>query len=226
MNMESEIFKNARVILEELLSYGFIKDKDIYKYSKKIMNDSFKINIEITQAGQVSGKIYDLEADSEYTAFRIKDNVGGFANSIKEEYQKILKDIKSKCFKEVYFSSLQSNQANRITDLIISLYHDRPEFLWANYPGYGIFRNASNKKWYAGIMNVSKLKLAQNEDLEVAILNVKQDFQKIPDLLKKKGFYPAYHMNKKNWVTIILDDALSDTEIMQYVKTSYRLLAF
>lgn len=75
-------------------------------------------------------------------------------------------------------------------------------------------------------MNVSKLKLAQNEDLEVAILNVKQDFQKIPDLLKKKGFYPAYHMNKKNWVTIILDDTLSDTEIMQYVKTSYRLIAF
>lgn len=55
---------------------------------------------------------------------------------------------------------------------------------------------------------------------------MKQDFQKIPDLLKKKGFYPAYHMNKKNWVTIILDDTLSDTEIMQYVKTSYRLIAF
>ena len=39
-------------------------------------------------------------------------------------------------------------------------------------------------------------------------------------LLNKKGIYTAYHMNKKNWVSIILDDTLKDEEIMKMVELS------
>ena len=53
-------------------------------------------------------------------------------------------------------------------------------------------------------------------------MNIKLLPEKITELLKRKGFYPAYHMNKKNWITIILDETLEDEEIMGYIRKSHQ----
>ena len=45
----------------------------------------------------------------------------------------------------------------------------------------------------------------------------------IGNLLKKDGIYPAYHMNKRNWISILLNDTLKDTEIMNRIEESYKL---
>ena len=52
-------------------------------------------------------------------------------------------------------------------------------------------------------------------------MNVKLDKDKIQELLKKDGYYPAWHMNKKSWITITLDEVISDDEIMNLIKESY-----
>jgi predicted DNA-binding protein (MmcQ/YjbR family) len=39
--------------------------------------------------------------------------------------------------------------------------------------------------------------------------------------LNTKGIYEAYHMNKKNWITIIFDETLKDSEIESLVDKSY-----
>ena len=70
-------------------------------------------------------------------------------------------------------------------------------------------------------MNISIGKISQG-DYEVEIINVKLNEEKIKKLLKQKGFYQAYHMNKKNWISIILDNTLSDDEIMSYIEESHR----
>ncbi len=44
---------------------------------------------------------------------------------------------------------------------------------------------------------------------------------KIANLLNQKGYYKAYHMNKDNWITIILDDTLKDQEILNLIKQSH-----
>ena len=36
-------------------------------------------------------------------------------------------------------------------------------------------------------------------------------------------FYKAYHMNKKKWISIILDETLSDEDIFKYIDESYQL---
>ncbi len=78
---------------EKLISYGFKKEKGIYKYSKKFMNNSFRADIYINDKGQLQGKVYNLESNEEYTNFRIEDAVGEFVNTVKEEYIEILDDI-------------------------------------------------------------------------------------------------------------------------------------
>ena len=37
------------------------------------------------------------------------------------------------------------------------------------------------------------------------------------------GIYPAYHMNHKSWISLALDDTLSDSLIMELVSKSYNL---
>jgi predicted DNA-binding protein (MmcQ/YjbR family) len=220
MNIEETMFKKSVIDFSKLIQYGFIKENNYYLYSKKILNDSFIVNIKIDCVGYIKGNVIDLNTHEEYTNFRINNLNGQFVNSVREEYTNILFDIKQQCFKEKYFIT---NQANRITNLIINRYGEFPKFVWQKFPGYGIFKNSTNDKWYGLIMNINKHKLnikASNEEIE--ILNVKLNEAKISKLLTMQGFYKAYHMNKRNWITIILDDTLTDKEILNYIIESHQ----
>lgn len=219
MSIEEEIFKKAIPDFKKLELYGFKKSKESYIYSKLILKDSFKLYVEIDNNQSVKCKVIDPTFNDEYTNYKNKNISSEFVNTVRKEIEEILEDIKLKCFKINYF---ESSQANKIANLIIKKYQNTPEFLWDKYPCYGIFRNSISKKWYAIIMNVQKNKIDdkyKKEDIE--IINVKLDKEEIDKLLSKKGFYKAYHMNKKSWITIILDDTLSDEEIMSYVIKSY-----
>lgn len=218
MKLEEEIFTKYHVDIEKLKDYGFIEKDDAYQY-KEVFMDNFEAIVMIDKEGKVSGKIYDLTAECEYVNFRIESQVGEFVSNVRESYKSILNDIKNKCFEREYFIM---DQSNRITKKIGELYQDSPEFPWKSYPEYAIFRNPHNEKWYGLIMNVDKSKLDKNCSGKVEAINVKLDSNKIKELLEQDGFYPAYHMNKKNWITLILDDTLKDEVVMECMKESHK----
>lgn len=219
MNIEKEIIKKCILDKDKLIPFGFIKEKDNYKYITNIMNNKFRVEIIINANNELIGKIYDIETNEEYTNFRV-ENLGAFSNSVKEEYINILKNIVSNCYISHYFSF---NQTNRIVNEIIKKYNVSPEFLWDKYPSYGIFRSKTSNKWFAAILNVDKSKVINNESGEIEIINVKVD-DLVNDYLKEKGIFPAYHMSKKNWITIILDDTCKDEKIMDLIDISYELV--
>ena len=211
-----EIFKKCRFNYDKLLNYGFKLKDNKYIYKQKIMDNSFEIILEVTD--KIIGKIFDLEYGEEYTSFRIKNQNNEFALKVKNEFNNILKDIKEKCTTEEYFIT---NQANRVARLITEKYKVKPEFLFKNKDD-AIFR-ASNGKWFAVLLKININKLT-NKNYDVEIINLKLDKDKIPIYLKQKGIYKAYHMNKKYWVSIVLDNTLSDTDIMSYVSESYNIV--
>lgn len=55
------------------------------------------------------------------------------------------------------------------------------------------------------------------------IINVKIPPAKGDELRQIPGIYPAYHMNHKTWISVVLDDTLSDESIMDFIDTSYQL---
>ena len=59
---------------------------------------------------------------------------------------------------------------------------------------------------------------------KVEVINIKLGREKIQKLLNNKGFYPAYHMNKKDWITIILNDTLKDNDIIALIDEPYGLV--
>ena len=217
MSIEENVFKKEKLNKEKLLEFGFTKEENLYKYSKDFMNGSFRADIYVDKDGNVSGRVFDLEMEEEYTNFRIKDAVGEFVNTVKEEYIKILNEIKDNCFEKEYFIYEQSN---RITKMIYEKYKVTPEFLWEKFPGDGVFRNKRSGKWFGLIMDGDKSKIIPKETGEIEVLNVKLD-DEVEKYLKQKGIYPGYHLSKKSWVSIILDDTLPDEKVMQLVSLSF-----
>ncbi len=210
MSIESNIFKR------------YVPDRKKCKkeYEKIFLNNSFKAVVKIGDDGTVSGTVYDLENDDEFLPLRIENNEGSFAAEVRGEYEKFLTKLRDKYFIKNYFIYPQSN---RITQLIIEKYGNYPEFLWEKFDGSGIFRNPESQKWYAGILDVEGSKIKKGKSGIIEVLDIKLEPDEIQELLLLPDFYPAYHMNKKSWITIILDESLSDSVIMGYIEKSRQL---
>lgn len=216
--MEYELFKKCLFDYSKLLNYGFKEENNIYYYEKYIIDNKYKICIKI-ENNNVIGKIYDLIFNAEYLNLNVDSNLS-FNNKIKEEYIKVLKDIKVKCTKESLFVFKQSNE---ITSYIKRKYKVNPEFLWKESSGNGVFRNKYNKKWFGIIISVSKDKLDLKYKQEIIeVINLKIDEDMIKELIKINGFYRAYHMNKKSWISVILDDTLDNEIIYSLIDQSYK----
>ena len=86
-----------------------------------------------------------------------------------------------------------------------------------------VLRHKNNKKWFALVVEVNAKKLGLQEDKTVDVLNIKCDPMMIGSLRMKEGFFPAYHMNKENWISILLDGTVSADEIKPLLELSYQL---
>ncbi|MCH5162854.1 MAG: MmcQ/YjbR family DNA-binding protein [Clostridiales bacterium] len=102
-------------------------------------------------------------------------------------------------------------------------YGSSPEHLWTNFPLYSVFRRADNKKWYAIIMNIQRSKLGLDGDEYVDVLDVKCSPADMEELLGKGGFLPAYHMNRKNWITVLLDGSVDKSAVFELLDKSYTI---
>ena len=56
--------------------------------------------------------------------------------------------------------------------------------------------------------------------------NVKCDPVLIGSLREQSGFFPAYHMNKENWISILLDGSVPEDVIKNLINMSYELTRF
>lgn len=86
-----------------------------------------------------------------------------------------------------------------------------------------VFRHKENRKWFALIMRIGKDKLGIPEEGMVDIVNVKVEPEMTGYLTGSVSIYPAYHMNKTHWVTVLLDGSATDELVKNLVDMSYSL---
>ncbi|MDE6189435.1 MAG: MmcQ/YjbR family DNA-binding protein, partial [Clostridia bacterium] len=113
--------------------------------------------------------------------------------------------------------------AKEIIKYIRGKYGDELEFLWEKFDDNAIWRRKDNSKWYALILKVSRRKLGVDSDETVEIIDLRVDPKETQTLIDNKRYYPAYHMNKKSWITICLDGSLDMEEICKRIDVSYDL---
>ena len=112
---------------------------------------------------------------------------------------------------------------NDVINHIEQTYDVTPEYLFRSAPECCVFRHRYSKKWFGIIMNISADKVGLEVDYYVDVLNVKCDPEMVAVLNTQQGFAPAYHMNKKHWLTILLDGSVSKEQMIQLLEISYEL---
>ena len=106
---------------------------------------------------------------------------------------------------------------------ILEQYSTEPDYPWADMPRAAVFRHASNRKWFALVMEVPRNKLGLPGDAPLDIVNFKCDPILISSLRGEAGIFPAYHMNKTSWITAALDGSVPRETLELLLDVSYEL---
>lgn len=73
-----------------------------------------------------------------------------------------------------------------------------------------VLRHKNNRKWYAIVMKVSRSKFRMESDEIIDVVNLKLPTEMFGSFCATVGVYPAYHMNKLHWISVLLPDASND----------------
>ena len=115
---------------------------------------------------------------------------------------------------------------DQVLDYVKGTYGTQIEYLWKDAPDYAVFRHEDNQKWYGIIMDVPRRRLGLIGDGIVDILDVKMDDPVLLDvLLHEAGYFPGWHMNHRNWISIVLDGTVAFAEICDRIDASYMATA-
>lgn len=108
-----------------------------------------------------------------------------------------------------------------IFDYIKETYGTEPDYPWNDCNA--VLRHKKNNKWYGVVLEVSRKKLGLEEDVLTDVLNVKCDPVLTGVLCEQAGYFPAYHMNKEKWISILLDGTVAQDNIRNLIDMSYEL---
>lgn len=117
----------------------------------------------------------------------------------------------------------ESEQARQVIEYVKEHYGDELEFLWLDLPNAAVLRHKENKKWYAVMMIINARKLNLNDDKNICIINVKAKPEFIDESVDNAHFFRAYHMNKKHWLSIKLDESINFKAVREIIDESWRI---
>ena len=212
-----EIFKAYQFNSKKAKEYGFVEDQGIWTYSSTILQGDFLMKITVKDS-DLTFQVFDQETGDLYPQVHMESMRGTFVGSVREACLEKLFDIRKACFEVQEFIC---HQTKRIMTRVQEIYENQLEYLWEKSPDTAVLRHEDNQKWYAILMRISWEKLDKGKEGEVEVVNLKND--QVAEMLTLKGIYPAFHMNKSYWISVPLDDKLSDQQILDLIKTSWGL---
>ncbi len=119
----------------------------------------------------------------------------------------------------------RNEQTQQVIRHIRTTWGDEPEFLWEKFPENAVFRRQDNAKWYAALLTVQADRLGFPTTERMEILDIRADAETMAQSLDFERYFPGYHMNKRNWLTVRLDGVVPFAEIVPLIARSYELAA-
>ena len=104
-------------------------------------------------------------------------------------------------------------------------YVTEPEYPWGDLPDAGVLRHRDNAKWYGIFMRVPADRLGRASHETLDLLDIKGEPDEIVHIREMPGFAPAYHMNKKHWLTVILPEMTDPEVVFRLIDRSYEMTA-
>ena len=225
----SHIFRSAMPNYGTFAEFGFEKQDDGYICKKPLAGTDFYALITV-QGESITAEVYEkstdgISADSKYALLDVKNANGAFVAGIRAQVQDIMHDFQERCFEsgdllEKYISHIERE------------FSCKAEYPWAapqevqdtkkRYTDAAVFR-CPNQKWFALVMNISYKNLGLESDEGVSVVNLKADPDKIQELTDRKSVFPAWHMNKKHWITVLLTRVTDFDRLCELTRRSHEL---
>lgn len=112
---------------------------------------------------------------------------------------------------------------DRIVAFIKKEYDVAPEYLFEGDFDTAVFRHNDTKKWFGIIMNVKRSTLGLDGEGSADVMNVKCDPLLVDILVQQEGYLRAYHMNKRLWVSMLIDSGIGFGEMCGLIGESFQL---
>jgi len=212
-----EIFKAYQFNSKKAKEYGFIENQGVWTYSLTILKGDFLMKITVEDS-DLTFQVFDQETGELYPQVHMESMRGTFVGSVREACLEVLYSIRKACFEVQEFLCPQTK---RIMAFVQEKFGNQLEYLWEKSPDTAVLRHEDNQKWYAILMRISWDRLDKGRDGLVEAVNLKHD--QVADLLSQNGIYPAFHMNKRYWISLPLDDTLTDERVLELFKRSWFL---
>lgn len=212
-----EIFKAYQFNSKKAKEYGFVENQGVWTHSSTILQGDFHMMVTV-EDGDLSFQVYDQETGDLYPQVHMESMRGTFVVTVREACLEVLYDIRKACFDVQEFLCPQTK---RIMTRVQEKYGNQLEYLWEKSPDTAVLRHEGNQKWYAVLMKISWDKLEKGREGLVEAVNLKHD--QVSDLLSQNGIYPAFHMNKRYWISLPLDDTLTDKKMLELFERSWFL---
>jgi len=214
----SYIFRSAKIKKESLEAAGFkTTDNNSYSMNQTVSNGAFNADITLSLSEQtLTVHLFDSATSEKYALFDMPNSHGAFVASLREEVQQLIDEIKSKCFET-------SDLKDDYIAWIKTQFGAEPDYPWPDTPEYCVFR-CPNEKWFALVMRIKYRQLGLTGGEEVWVVNMKASQDEIPNLIDKKSIFPAWHMNKKHWITVLLTAATDFGRLCELTEKSYELV--
>ncbi len=213
-----QLFYGRKANKKALAEFGFTKSGNAFKYSESILNGQFKLNISV-ENDAVTAEVYDVEAECPYYLFAVEGAEGTFVGEVRAEYDRVLNEISEQCFSKAEVYREKTTMA--VVKYAQSKYGTPLEFLWQDENS--VMRRRDNAKWYLAILPVRRNKIGLEGEGKIEIIDLRAPKEEIPSLIDGVNYLPAYHMNKKSWLTIPLDGRVSAEIICAFIDMSYEL---
>ena len=212
-----EIFKAYQFNSKKAKEYGFVENQGVWTHSSTILQGDFLMMVTV-EDGVLGFQVYDQETGDLYPQVHMESMRGTFVGSVREACLEELFDIRKACFEVQEFLC---SQTKRIITRVQEMYENQLEYLWDKSPDTAVLRHEDNQKWYAILMRIPWDRLDKGREGLVEAVNLKHD--QVADLLSQNGIYPAFHMNKRYWISLPLDDTLTDEKVLELFERSWFL---
>ena len=200
-----------------LKAYGFVPEGEALVLRRRLAGSIFAAFS--LQGAHFSLTVYDDDTPekADYVPFQAAAADGPYVSLVRERAQALLEDILRQGF-------VRDSLRDQILAQARQEYGTEPCFPWAEYPGHCTLK-APNGKWYGLVMQVPYAVLGIGKAGRADVLNVKNLPEKIQALVDGEHFLPAYHMNKKYWLSVLLDSPAVLPQAQVLLRESYALVA-
>ena len=202
---------------EQLTKFGFLRDSVGLYLNKDILNNEFRVEIRVVEETFVI-EVYDNNFKEIYPLFSVDSAVGEIVTNVRDEVEIILKEI-------LELSDNTEAIYNEIIKYIKKKYSSTMVKPFRSNPNIKAFVTDKNK-WYALILDVEYNKLNKDSSIEskVKIINLKHNTDHIPKIINERNIFPSYHMSKKHWISVVMDNNMDLNYLMQLIDISYNLV--